>query len=314
MKKLTAIALTASAFAIHAETLPQPQGPKIVNVMPAFWEFEAAASKPMSDSTRDQLFRELVLDPHSDVYSLDEFRKNVTDDGIERYLDKVKPYLSGMRNLSDEIGNEIGPAESRFTEAFPDFDARVTVAFLPSLMHFDGQTTQLADGQLAVLFGLDGIVRFHGGDADMAVLFSHELFHAYHNQVAPGVFKQQELYAELWQEGLASYVSSKLNPTAPENVVMLDPKLAEADPGRVQEIARRFIAKFDSTSEDDSKEFFQYGYKSDLPSRSGYLLGYRVCQMLGEKHSLRELAHMDGEPLKTLIHDAVLTLAGAPSP
>src|ERR1700733_2647639 len=107
MKKLIAIAFAVSVFAIHAETQPQPQGPKIVNVMPAFWEFEAAASKPSSDSARDQLFRELVLDPHRDIYALDEFRKNVTDDGIERYLDKVKPYLTGMQSLSGEIENEV---------------------------------------------------------------------------------------------------------------------------------------------------------------------------------------------------------------
>ncbi len=285
-------------------------GPRILNIMPAFWAVEAAP--PMRMEARDALFRELVLGPNQDVYGLEEFHRNLSDDGIENYLQKVQPYLPAMHKLDAQVKSEVQPAETRFLATFPDFASDVTVVFMPSFMHFDGQTTQLESGKLAVLFGLDGIARFHGDDADLAVLFSHELFHAYHNQVNPALFKQQALYAKLWQEGLASYVSAQLNPDASEAVVMLDSRLAEADPKLVPDIARMFLAKFDSTSSDDAAEFFNAGYQGELPARSGYLLGYRVCRELGKKYDLKALARLSGDQLRTQIRETVVKLGGVP--
>lgn len=313
MKKMRLLAIPALlvlASGVSAAPGAGP-GPKIVNVMPAFWAFESAVHPGMPLAARDQLFRELVLGPYQNIYGLRGFSRDTTDDGIERYLQRVQPYLPQMRTLSGEVESEVVPAEARFLEAFPDFDAKVTVAYLPSFMHFDGQTTRLENGQLAVLFGVDGIVRFHGDDANLAVLFSHELFHAYHDQVNPRIFKQEALYAELWKEGLATYVSAQLNPGASERVVMLDARLGDADPAMVPEIAQRFLPKFDSDSAADSAEFFNYGYKGYLPPRSGYLLGYRVCQELGKKYPLQELARLGGEQLKTEIHATVTVLAAA---
>ena len=288
----------------------QAKGVHIVDVMPAFWAFESAPN--MRYYARDALFRELVLDPNQNIYSLEEFHRNVTDDGIEDYLQQVQPYLPAMRKLHAEVKAEVGPAESRFLAAFPDFATDVTVVYLPSFMHFDGQTAELRNGQTAVLFGVDGIARFHGEDADLGVLFSHELFHAYHNQVNPSLTKEKVLYAELWQEGLATYVSAQLNPGTSEAVVLLDSKLAAADPGWVPDIARRFLMKFDSTSSDDAAQFFNAGYQGDMPARSGYLLGYRVCQELGKKYDLKALARLNGDGLRTQIREVVVKLGGVP--
>jgi len=304
------LTVIAAALALLHAARARAAGPRIVDVMPAFWAFESAPHTSLS--AQDASFRELVLDPNPDIYGLPEFRRNVTEDGIENYLQKVQPYLPAMRQLSAQVKGEVSAAEQRFLTAFPDFDADVTVVYLPSFMHFDGQTARLRNGKLAVLFGIDGIVRFHGGDADLGVLFSHELFHAYHNQVNPGIFKQQALYAQLWQEGLATYVSAQLNPGASERVVMLDARLADADPGLVPDIARSFLQKFDSTSDDDGKEFFNYGYAGPLPPRSGYLLGYRVCQELGKKYDLRALARLGGDELRTQIRAAIVKLGGIP--
>lgn len=304
-----ALGLTAAA-ALAATPLAAAGGPHIIDIMPAFWTFESAPHTSLS--AQDASFRELVLDPNPDVYGLSEFRRNVTEDGIEDYLQKVQPYLPAMRKLSAEVRGEVGAAEGRFLATFPDFDADVTVVYLPSFLHFDGQTTRLRNGKLAVLFGIDGIVRFHGEDADLGVLFSHELFHAYHNQVNPDLTKQHALYAELWQEGLATYVSAQLNPAATERVVLLDPRLADADPGLVPDIARLFLQKFDSTSDDDAKEFFNYGYKGSLPPRSGYLLGYRVCQELGKRYDLQALARLSGDALRTQIRETLIKLGGVP--
>ncbi len=287
-------------------------GPEIVDLMPAFWAFEDARVGPQSAAERAERFRELVMAPHMNIYGLGEFRAEREDAGLAHYLEQVEPYLPQMRSYSAEVQTEVAPAETRFLSAFPDFDGRVTVAFLPSLGHFDGQTLNLMDGRLAVLFGIDGIARFHGADADLGVLFSHELFHAYHDQVNPKVYEDETLYTQLWAEGLATYVSMQLNPGSSESTALLDPKLAAADPVRVPEMARAFLSKFDSRDKGDYREFFQFDWQGPFPPRGGYLLGLRVCEVLGRKYSLQQLAKLGGDELREQIRAALETLAAEP--
>ncbi len=164
LRLIAAILLMVFTIAVPAAS-DGARGPKIVNVMPTFWAFMAEVHPGMPLAAQDQLFRELVLNPYQNIYGLQEFNRDTSDDGIERYLQRVQPYLPQMRALSGEVQSAVAPAEAHFMETFPDFDAKVTVAYLPSLMHFDGETTHLENGELAVLFGVDGIARFHGNDA-----------------------------------------------------------------------------------------------------------------------------------------------------
>ena len=70
------------------------------------------------------------------------------------------------------------------------------------------------NGTNALLFGVDLISRLHGSTANLSVLFDHELFHVYHRQVAPSLFRKgDEIWKRLWIEGLAEYVSWRMNPS-----------------------------------------------------------------------------------------------------
>lgn len=173
-----------------------------------------------------------------------------------------------------------------------------------------------------MLFGIDGIAEFHGVNADLTVLFSHELFHVYHAQVNLALFppnvggpreaENVPLYEAVWIEGLATSVSGALNPKAPVSDLLLNQKLYDAGMPAMPVIASRILAKFDSTSDPDNAEFLRGGVKGDIPARSGYLTGYLMAKDLSAKYSLAELAHLTGAALRAAIHDELTRMAAPP--
>ena len=76
-------------------------------------------------------------------------------------------------------------------------------------------------GRTLCYLGVDVIARLYGSTANLSVLFDHELFHVYHRQVAPSLFEGDELWKSLWIEGLAEYVSWRMNPGSTEDDVLL---------------------------------------------------------------------------------------------
>ena len=318
-----ALLLLASA-ASFAATPPAQSGIQSLNLMPAFWQFESESKDLKSPADQAALFRKLLLQPHMDIYGMDEFAKNITDEGIEKYLDKVAPQLDKMRSVSAQLDGQVQTAQASFLKAFPDFKSDITVVYMPSFRHFDGQTTELKDGRSAMLFGIDGIAEFHGEHADLPVLFSHEMFHVYHAQVNRTLFPPNSggamengnipLYGQVWLEGLATYVSGALNPQAPPGDLLLSNTLYEEGMKVVPTIASRILAKFDSTKDEDHAEFTNGGYKGDLPARSGYLMGYLMAKDLGARYSLQELARLTGPDLRKAVHDELVKYAAAESP
>jgi len=313
------LALLLTSAACRAAVSPATAGIQSLNIMPAFWQFEDQAKGLKSPADQAALFRRLVLQPHMDIYGMDEFSKDITDAGIEQYLAKVASHLETMRVVSGQVDGQVQDAQVSFLHSFPDFKPAITVIYMPSLRHFDGQTTLLKDGRPAMLFGIDGIAEFDGEHADLPVLFSHELFHVYHAQVNPSLFPVQSakalengdvpLYEEVWIEGLATYVSGALNPQAPPHDLLLSKKLYDEGMPLVPVIAGRILAKFDSTSDKDQAEFLQGGVKSDIPARSGYLAGYLMAKDLNGRYSLEELAHLTGPALRAAINDELTRLA-----
>lgn len=283
---------------------------KIVNIMPAFWKFEAIAKSLHSQAKKIAAFRRLVIKPYKIYNIIHEFRQNETDSGIVHYIKWVQPYLPLMRKLSSQVQSEVKPALRRFMKIFPDFNTNaITIYFMPSFKHFNGAAYRLNNGHTAVMFGPDGIAAYVGKKANLAVLVSHELFHAYHRQVTPAIFNQEKLYASLWGEGLAEYVSSRINPEAPKAEVFSSPQLSAANTALVQQIADAFLAVFYSTNHSDHYKFFNVGYNGKLPTRSGYLLGYKVCKRIGRHYTLKQMAHLHCKQLKEMIHSAVEALA-----
>jgi len=84
----------------------------------------------------------------------------------------------------------------------------------------------------------------------MKPFLDHEMFHLYHHRFFPGC---DPLWCNVWEEGMAVYVASKLNPGATDEQLLLNqprPIRPEVEP-RLREAMCSLRAKFDSTSEED---------------------------------------------------------------
>ena len=279
--------------------------------MPAFWEaWDAGREQPMP--VRVAAFRKDVIEHYPAL-----FRTIRADDAeIGDYLKTIEPVIPELRRDAALLRTQLPRYQRAFGEAFPDFDpAAVTVYVQPSLFRFGGVTGDV-DGHHALQFGLDTLASVH---ADLGVVIAHELFHVYHRQINPGFFATPSendlytfgLYREMWAEGLATYVSQALNPAATPAQVLLSDQLAALDEPRTRRLACIVNDDLDSTARNESRLLFDSGVHPDgLPPNGGYLIGELAAKRLAAHRSLRQLAALNGDELRTALGAEVGSLCG----
>jgi hypothetical protein len=178
-----------------------------------------------------------------------------------------------------------------------------------SLFRFDGKIPH--DNPSALFLALDGLAKFHGANVRLDVILSHELFHLYHFQVnpLPAEIDEIPLYRQIWQEGLATYVSGCLNLGASLADVLLDPQLARDGPKYVPAVARTLLTQLEAADDETTARYLFYRRGSQTPSRMGYLVGYDIVAHLAPTRSLKELSRLRGRRLLHLIKDEMRQLA-----
>ena len=238
---------------------------------------------------------------------------DMTSDDSERYLAELQRRSFAIRALAHRFAAIHSSVEEQFVQTFPDFrPSRTTVYLTVSRFRFDGKVPH--DHLDSLLLALDGLAKFHGGNAPITIIFSHELFHLYHFQINPPPTNpdQLPLYRLIWQEGLACYVSSILNPAASLPDIFLDPRLAAEGPRFVKSVARQLLIDLQSTDDVQTAKYLTYRTASAPPARMGYLIGYRIAANLAAQHSLVELAHLRDPELRRLMKREVRRLAEQP--
>ena len=212
-----------------------------------------------------------------------------------------------------EIGEVARRFDAMFAPAVEDFERRVgplpvdtPVYLVVSMGEFDGATRTLG-GREYLLFGADMIASIHGGEARAFV--QHELFHVYHSG---RMGECVGLYCSLWSEGLAVHAASVLNPGASDSELLLtlpEPIRPALDANRTEAICVT-LAKLDSREGSDWQAFFSNGRLGEgLPPRFGYLVGAWVAEDLGRTRTLRELADLGGEDLRSAIETSLRSMA-----
>jgi hypothetical protein len=203
--------------------------------------------------------------------------------------------------------------QARFRTFFPDYRLTMPVYLVHSLGEMDGGTRTLNGHQVAV-FGADVIARIHD-ETTIGPFLDHELFHLYHASYFPDC---DALWCSLWEEGLAVYVASRLNPGSTDRQLLLtipmpirpavDPRLAEAMCG--------LRAKLDSTAKEDYAPFFTFGQdsKSSFPPRYGYYLGYLLAQKIGETMPLAQMAKLPPAQVRPLLDRTLASYGPCPAP
>jgi hypothetical protein len=265
----------------------------VTDFLPDVFHFLEVA--PREKGEQAKLFAELVIKAHPEIYGRpDIFHTDLTS--LQNYLAQLQTYLPAIREIHARFQPQRAAVEQDFLKAFPDFDdSRVRIYLMLSLFRFDGKIP--SDNPRLLLLGIDGIAKFHGPSARLSVIISHELFHLYHFQVNPMPADPDELplYRQIWQEGLATYVSQRLNPDSSLADVLLDPRLAEEGPRFVPTVTRQLLRQLESTDDATTAIYLSYRRGTQVPARMGYLIGYEVAKNLGETKSLPELALLRGQ-------------------
>ncbi len=286
-------------------------GATYVDLMPEFWRaYDAAQGQVDRPAALIQTF----FTPNAEVYAGAGLKP--TPPRVTKWLAAFDPMAPDVRRLTAQFPALYAGHVRHFAKAFPDFHReQAPIYLLPSLFSFDGHL-QPWRGKLPLFIGLDGVARYHGVDADLSVFLDHEAFHLYqaqaHAQAEPGIGLDDPtpLYAAIWTEGVATYVSSRLNPRASLLHVLLDDKpVNEAPPQVVTAGARDILAHLDSTADEDQSRFLSAGYKGPSPPRLGYRIGFEVAKRAGARLSMAQMAALPRKPLRDLMERELKGLA-----
>jgi hypothetical protein len=261
---------------------------------PEFWRFwDAAQNQPTARQA--QLWQELYVAPHQhvfddlatpckDQFDADWFRAN--------YLKDLPQIVPAIRSMVADLPRQLDEANRRFVKTFPDMRWSGDVYVMAAGFCFNGRAQKI-QGRDAMLFGVDTMAAL--GQKDLIPTMHHELFHRYHRQFFE--FEGSSgypLWTTLWAEGLATYVSEELNPSASEtDLGMVPPGMARKVDDRRAELAADFLRRFESTAEKDATVYFNDTNSQDafVPARAGYQLGVLVVRDLLKRESLQTLAH-----------------------
>jgi len=266
------------------------------------------------------MFRQMVMQPHPEL-----FAENVVNlgqkQGIEEenrriaaYLRQIPQFIPAIRVLNDRLQTDLQTYIRDFAVVFPDFHPSTPVYFTVSLGHFNGAVREVG-GKDALLFGVDFIAR-DGPDAKVSVLFDHELFHQYQASLEfPQSDDTGQLWQSLWGEGLATYVSWRMNPSADDNDVLFDKTLTARARPLLPSLAADLLQNLRSKDPDEYEKYFS-GSVTDknIPARSGYFVGFLIASRLGQSSTPLALAHMHGPELRSQIEQALRSLATPPLP
>lgn len=284
----------------------------VCDLIPDLFNFLRIA--PQEKESRAKLFAQLVIQPHPEIYSrLQVFNTDLPT--LEHYLDGLGSYLPAIARIHRRFEEQRTSIQAKFLNAFPDFDSsKARVYLMLSLFRFDGKIPH--DNPRMLLLGLDGLAKFHGADAHLTVILSHELFHLYHFQVnpLPRDADRIELYRLIWQEGLATYVSQVLNPEASLADVLLDPRLAQEGPRFLPVSAHHLLTDLESTDDATTALYLSYRPGGLIPARMGYLVGYEIARKTAATRPLTELARLRGHALLSLVRQEVQFLATEAQP
>jgi hypothetical protein len=292
--------MISSAVLSLALLAPQPPSPcATTDLMPAFWKFwDAARGRPVAEQAT--LFQERVMKANAAVY---EGAFHGVPTAVPQLLadsfEKVPELEPRMRELSGRLSTELPRQIARFRDAFPRFRCGTAVYFLYSAGAFDGATRDVS-GEESLMFGIDVIARL---DEQLSPLVIHELFHVYHAERVPRA--PEAFYWQMWEEGLASYVSRRLNPDVPESRICCLPEAGPIDAVR-SKVASGALERLDSDKPEDYRRYFLGGKEEiDIPHRSGYLLGYRIAAEAGRTRSLEDLAQLQPAEVRRLIESGL---------
>jgi hypothetical protein len=286
---------------------------KFLNSMAELWPIYDR-SLGMDDASRSSLLMQEYFSPAASLFKRAGFtRAQAIDLGkVARWLRHFDAEAMNIRSVHMSFAHSYRRNLAAFQAAIPDLSmATSPVIVVPSLFSFDAHL-QPDGNQLPLFFAPDGIVRYHGPNPDLGVLFSHELFHCYQGQVNPtlSLLESPPIYAVVWSEGGATYASEVMNPSANLLHVLMDDEILLRDcPKVLGKVAQALLANLDSTDEAVANTFFATDANEAWPARCGYYVGLLCARQICKTRSLKELARLAPIEVRELLVGVLMELA-----
>jgi hypothetical protein len=291
---ILALCLNATA-AVHAGA-----DCAVVNLMPAFWQ-SLQGTDPATQ------MRAAVIDLHPDLYN-DNYVSLSSGAKWQKEVEDEKTYVEGHRAevnaVEQYLGAHVQGYMEEFKRTFPDYRCDYTFYIAPSFGRMDGSAASV-NGQHRIIFAPDVIPRYHQL-SDLKILIDHETFHVYHHQ-ATGVFGASDeavptTLETLWGEGLATFVSWRMNPDVSLDIALLQPGIPEGARPHLADIAKDLRAHLDERDTATFSRYFVAGKQPDgYPPRAGYYAGVLIAQNLSKRYTLQQLARLKGAVLRAAI-------------
>lgn len=288
-------------------------GPRVHNLAPAFVELgNSIEGKPIDEQLKQLKSNFFPKFPEFYQYKIDKWKKagKNPDEELIKQLEEYPQIKTEFAQKTQDISASLEDTIKSFTQTFPDLDKNFDVYVTHSFGEMDGGIRTIGGKNIFIL-GIDGMVKYHKGFTSEVPFFHHELFHVYHGQFLPDT---QSIYLSLWSEGLATYISKKLNPNASLREMLLG--LPE---GMTEDIRKEWdyhwknlTSKLTSTKDDDYETYFLFSSKhKKIIKRAGYYLGYLIAEEIGKTKSISEMAKMSPNEVLPLMKKAIQTIQTA---
>jgi len=278
----------------------RPADCTVVDLMPQYWQ-ALAATDPAAP------LRATVIEPHPDLYN-ENYVSLPTGAAWNGKLAREKAYADAHRTeitaAEQYLADNVPRYMNEFRRTFPDYRCDFTFYIAPSFGNMDGSAATV-QGQHRILFAPDVIPRLHPLNK-LKMLIDHETFHIYHHQ-ATGVFGAEEtavpaIEAALWSEGLATFVSWRMNAGASLDEALLQPGIPAGARPHLAAMAAEWLAHLEERDESTYNRYFVGGKAPEgYPDRAGYYVGVLLAETFSKQYSLRQLAHLKGSKLHRAI-------------
>lgn len=300
---------------------------QIYNLGPAFAQFWAEAQgKTFNEQLKS--WNRLIEQPYQRFYDALVWESDGKSDWfldkyyqLQTFFAKLEQNPDLVLKMMQEFATfeeKIAINTAKFVKYFSDVNFPHAIYAAPAIK-FDGKAYR----DQVIGFGIDLLVELNQKNFKInpQVLYTHELFHIYHARAS-----QIQKYARianspmffLWQEGLACYLSQLMNQPVSLLEVLFSQDLAQVSDDGIYWLAAKFLQEVNLAS--NSAQFknwhsrwFKFYESSptgpDIPARSGYLLGYRVAQLIAKYYSTNEMAHWNPGQTKAIVQQALTILA-----
>jgi hypothetical protein len=283
---------------------------ELFDLMPAFW-------KSLETDDAAVRIRASVIDPHPELYNPNYVAVpsgRDWDKTVSRERAFVEAHRREVKGVETYLVENVPRLMREFQARFPDYRCDFPFYIAPSFGGMDGAAAFIG-GKHRIIFAPDVIPRFHNLE-ELRVLIDHETFHIYHHQ-ATGTFGATNeavptIFAALWGEGLATFVSWRMNPDVDLDTALLQRGIPDAAKARLPAIARELLAHLDEKDLPTFNHYFVAGTQPPgFPPRAGYYAGVLLAQEFATHLTLGQMAHLTGESFHSEVKKVLTNWAGS---